>query len=204
MPAGIYVRTKEHGLKISLALRGHKTSPETKEKIRRANLGKIISEKARQKISLSQKGRTPWNKGKTMWRSNNHPRGMLGKIPSKEHRDKIRVALTGFRRSEQVCQRIGLAKTGSNNPMWRGGITSFRLKVWRSGPYKEWRDNVFKRDNYICQKCGEASRILNAHHIKSFVEHPKLRFNIDNGQTLCVYCHRKTDNYGRTLKGILT
>ena len=33
-------------------------------------------------------------------------------------------------------------------------------------------------------------------------EHPALRYDVDNGRTLCVLCHKKTDTYCRSPKGI--
>lgn len=55
--------------------------------------------------------------------------------------------------------------------------------------YREWRIKVLGRDKFTCQECGKTGGILQAHHIKAWADHPKLRHKIDNGLTLCVGCH---------------
>lgn len=57
--------------------------------------------------------------------------------------------------------------------------------------YVLFRKNVFDRDNYTCQNCGQVGGELNAHHIKTFKHHPELRTETSNGITLCVSCHKK-------------
>ena len=61
---------------------------------------------------------------------------------------------------------------------------------------RDWRTAVFKRDGYTCQDCGQVGKRLQAHHVKPYKAHPELRHVIDNGLTLCVDCHKKTDTYG--------
>lgn len=80
--------------------------------------------------------------------------------------------------------------SGSNNPNWKGRITSKNLIDRSSVEYKKWRDAVFERDNYTCGICKNSKGgNLNAHHIKNFAEFPLLRFDVDNGTTLCQDCH---------------
>lgn len=59
-----------------------------------------------------------------------------------------------------------------------------------SKEYTEWRTSVFKRDNYTCQECKIYGVKLNAHHIKPWASYPDDRYNIENGLTVCVPCHR--------------
>lgn len=71
-----------------------------------------------------------------------------------------------------------------------GNLCSYeRYDERRSGKYKTWKTAVLKRDGRRCQRCG-AKKDLCVHHIKPFSEFPELRFDVDNGITLCRECHR--------------
>lgn len=65
--------------------------------------------------------------------------------------------------------------------------------------YKKWRQNVFIRDNFTCQNCGERGGRLEAHHKKEWAYYPNERYNIDNGITLCKRCHKKIHKGGGDL-----
>ncbi len=87
---------------------------------------------------------------------------------------------------------------GELNPSWRGGVKDANQKARSSHSYSLWRTAVFKRDGYSCQECGvRGSGNLNADHIKPFALYPELRFEISNGRTLCIDCHKLTPTYGR-------
>lgn len=83
---------------------------------------------------------------------------------------------------------------GDKNPNWRGGIMTENKKQRQSKEYIIWRTSVFKRDNFTCQDCGQVGGSLHSHHIKSFSKHKELRFDINNGLTLCFKCHKKLHN----------
>lgn len=80
---------------------------------------------------------------------------------------------------------------GENHASWRGGRTPENLKIRKSTKMKQWRTAVFERDDYTCQRCGIRGGRLNADHDLPFVAFEDLRFELLNGQTLCVECHRK-------------
>lgn len=56
--------------------------------------------------------------------------------------------------------------------------------------YKEWRMNVYKRDNFKCRidNCDCSGRII-AHHILGWSPYPELRYEVNNGITLCLAHH---------------
>jgi 5-methylcytosine-specific restriction endonuclease McrA len=57
--------------------------------------------------------------------------------------------------------------------------------------YKDFRKKVLKRDKYTCQMCNKKGKRvwLNVHHIMKWSSASSLRYDTDNGITLCKYCH---------------
>src|SRR3990167_2822300 len=127
---------------------------------------RVITEEWRKRISLSNKGKKPWNKGKS-WND--------------EIKRKISKAKKG---------KPNYKNRGKNHYNWRNGITAINDQIRQSLRYRKWRIKVFERDKFTCQICKEVGRYLEADHIKQFAIYPKLRFNINNGRTLCKNCHK--------------
>jgi hypothetical protein len=135
---------------------------------------------------------------------------------------KKRISKTkGVKRTDEQKKKMRLsAKKGELNHSWRGGKCKLSYRLKRSSRYSDWRSAVYERDNYTCQVCGIKGGKLNPHHLKPFsvlideltigiknkeAEYYKLLeceklWDINNGQTLCVPCHKKTDSYGRSCK----
>jgi 5-methylcytosine-specific restriction endonuclease McrA len=66
----------------------------------------------------------------------------------------------------------------------------------------EWRNAVFERDDYTCQRCGERGGYLEAHHDLPFAYFPEQRFELLNGMTLCRPCHDLTRIGHKRLRAI--
>jgi len=96
------------------------------------------------------------------------------------------------------CQYGFQKKEG--HPRWkkdRSDIKNQNKSLRETPEMKLWREEVFSRDNWTCQQCGDRSHaghpvVLNAHHVKRIVDHPELSLIPSNGITLCEPCHKKT------------
>lgn len=114
---------------------------------------------------------------------------------------------TKLKSNHHYCSKLCLYKSvklrqkGNKSWLWKGGLTDENRLLRNSSDVKNWRSSVFERDNYTCCSCGKHSSVLpksslTADHIKPWSLFPELRFNIDNGRTLCIECHKKTDTWG--------
>lgn len=157
-----------------------------------------------QKNQLKKQGfkqsNTPWNKGKKgfkLWPD--------GRTFTEEARRKMRE--TAIRNGNRPPRNIFY---GDKCNFWKDGRTPLVRLIRHSFQYRQWRSDVFTRDNFTCQGCNQRSGDIEAHHIKPFSKiideyQPKTLeealaceelWNINNGITFCEDCHKLTDNYG--------
>jgi len=147
--------------------------------------GKHHSEESKKKMREKLKGKIAWNKGKKRtWKTNgDFKKGQLAWNKGLKGRN------TGGKGKPRELLR------GERHWNWKGGISREYKEGYWSLEYKLWRMKVFERDNWICQFCGIRGIYITPHHIKGWQQYPKLRFDVNNGVTLCEDCHSLTDNY---------
>lgn len=161
---------------------GKKHTEETKQKISISHIGLKQSPKTIAKIIATRK-------------RNGKPSALIGRKASPETIAKMKISSKGMNK-------------GTKNGNWRGGTTQLNKQIRRCDKNKEWIKDVFYRDQYTCQCCGDRNGYghtvkLEAHHIKGFSkiikEHNiksveealmcKELWDINNGVTLCYKCH---------------
>jgi len=93
---------------------------------------------------------------------------------------------------KNALYRHGYMNRGKLNKNYKGenGITKLNAQIRGLQDFQDWRKSVFIRDNYTCQDCLKHGGDLEAHHIKPFAKYPNLRFDTNNGITLCKSCHK--------------
>lgn len=141
---------------------------------------------------------------------------------TQEHKDKIRKTLTGKKHTPERCENISRAQLGKprlhqrgdKSRFWKGGRTALKFKIKNLLQYRQWRSDIYTRDDFTCLLCGTRGGALEADHIKAFHQildehkiltmeqavHCEELWNLNNGRTLCRPCHFKTPNYGRPKK----
>ena len=125
--------------------------------------------------------------------------------------------MLGKKHSEATRLKMKQAHAIRKSTSPNGGKTSLYYQVRHGDRGIAWRNEVFARDSFICQDCGIEGGRLEAHHIKEFakifneflslysqfspmedkvillslaLEYPEF-WDISNGKTLCIECHKK-------------
>lgn len=147
--------------------------------------GRKMSDKQKTAISKAQKGKKL--SAEHIENLKRACKGRLSPMEGKKHTGESRAKMSKQRRGKPQLHR-----QGENSNFWQGGITPQDAKLRSSMEYSSWRMQVYERDDFTCQSCGDSQgRNLEAHHILGFTKYPKMRFVVENGVTLCQKCHRK-------------
>jgi len=154
-----------------------------KKKISLALTGIHRSEKTKKIMSKAHKGKSS---------------GMLGKHHTEETKKKLSKNNTrywfGKKRpplSKEQRRKMSEVKRGEKSSFWKGGISLKNRRIRAGIEFRLWREAVFARDNWTCQKYQIKGYKLVPHHIQNFSQFPELRFAIDNGITLSDKAHQE-------------
>jgi len=193
--------TKEHNEKIRQSLMGKKHTKERIEKNRKSHIGIKQSEATIRKRREALIGRSYED--------------IYGLDKAKLQKQKRAESQTGMFYSTKTRKKLSLSLGGTGIPYERMRLT---LAIRYLSEYNNWRTEVFKRDNYTCQECGQQGGYLESHHKKEFhiifTEFLKIydqfspindkeilrrlarKYNpfweLTNGKTLCQDCHNLT------------
>lgn len=139
-----------------------------------------------------QTGHVPWHKGLKGVKTNNRGKPAWNKgIPlSEEIRKKMSISRKGKKLSETHKKNISESKKGNKSYQWkedRNSLSRYNKQgERRTSAYNNWRKQVWLRDNFKCKiENLDCKGRLETHHILSWSEHPELRYEINNGITLC-------------------
>jgi len=127
-----------------------------------------------------KKGRVAWNKG-IKW--------------DEETKSKISITKKGNSPAWNKGKEYPQIQ-GENHWKWKENRDELIKKNLRNDPlYKRWQSEVKRRDKICMEKDGSCCGYLIAHHIKSWKDYPELRYELDNGITLCQFHHYRKHGF---------
>lgn len=118
--------------------------------------------------------------------------GSRNKKVSLETRGKMSLKKIGTKQSQETILKRIQHQIGEKN--WRWISDRSLIKVGDRNLHdplvKQWRKEVKKRDNFSCRIAdNNCDGKLEVHHILRWSEFPELRYQPNNGITLCHYHH---------------
>lgn len=189
-----------------------KLSEQTKKRISLANKGKHISPQTEfqkgHQISFQAFGKINpmWKGGKPRCQKCNKLLSHYTSRFCRQCENPERIKKIGEYQRKKV-------KEGTHH-LWKGGITPLKHQIRVLSEYNQWRKTIFERDNWTCQICGVRGGKLHIdHYPKSFAQilqenniqslddamNCQELWDVNNGRTLCIECHKQTSTYLKPL-----
>ena len=167
-----------------MCLKGHIPWNKGKTGIYSVEYRKKISStlKAKGIVPPSRTGKEPWNKGKEgihLSPSSEFKKGFTPWIKGRCHSEMTRKKMSDIKKLS--------APRGENHYLWISDRTKLaNQEDRRNQRYAEWRLDILQRDNRKCRIANkDCFGELEVHHILNWAEYPELRYQINNGLTLC-------------------
>lgn len=149
----------------------------TKENIGYFKKGHTVSYSLRKKLSKIHKGN----------------KYSVGRKVSINTLEKMSLSHKGKKWTEEQKFKLRLIrKKGSESPNWIKDRSKIKIgdRSLHDPLQKQWRKNVKNRDNWACRIADiNCEGRLEAHHILSWADYPELRYEVNNGITLCHFHH---------------
>ena len=158
----------------------------TKDKIREALLGHSVSAETREKIGLAHIGN----------------KYSVGLKRSEEMKEKISQTL----KRKGIEPKVKFIGVGKNSARWITDRTQLQKSDRHLGDSasNDWRKRTYVRDRWKCRISNkDCSGRIEAHHILNWVDYPELRYEINNGITLCHAHHPRGRKNEKQLEPIL-
>ena len=173
MKKGTYKHTVEAKIKIAESNRRRFISDETKRKIGKANTVKLITLNCLN--CLKDFSLRPCEIKNRLYCSSSCV------YQSKEYRAK----------RAEIGRRVCTGKMGEEHPAYKDREKiKYNIDRRHDTHYLDWRKEVYKRDSWKC-KIGnnDCKGHIQAHHILNWIDYPELRYETNNGITLCFNHH---------------
>ena len=150
--------------------------------------------------------------------------GKVGGMRGKKHKPETILKIRGYHHTKDAKIKISeahlgryfggrrvwndeeraeakLKMSGSNNPRWITNRNEIKIgeRSLNDPLQKQWRMSVKNRDGWKCKISNDTCfGRLEAHHILPWRDFPELRYDVNNGITLCQHHHpRKRDEVAK-------
>lgn len=140
----------------------------------------LLSLLSRKRLNNMTKGSKLTERNKKLLReASSRRKEVFGYINSPETRKRLSLALKDLPRP---------GSQGINHYRWISDRTTLKISDNKGldQRYREWSRSVKNRDKWECRIINkDCNGRLESHHILNWIDYPELRYEINNGITLC-------------------